>query len=51
MIINTGAILCGVIHLHSKLWDESEPADSEGYCCVYIYIFLTHGKIQIKVKL
>lgn len=37
MIINTGAVLCGVIHLHSKLWDESEPADWEGYCfgCVY----------------
>lgn len=37
MVINTGAILCGVIHLHSNLWDESEPADSQGPCFLPVY--------------
>lgn len=46
MIINTGAILCGVIHLHGKLWDE--PADSEGYRFVCIY---SHHTLKSKIRL
>lgn len=51
MIINTGAILCGVIHLHSKLWDDSEPADSEGYCFVYINsLHMLKSKLRLNFK-
>lgn len=51
MIINTGALFCGVIHLHSKLWDESEPVDSEGYCFVYMYSQdMLKSKLRLNLK-